>query len=145
MWRRDARRHRLTVVMTAQGARAIGLDSEAVVVPDLGSVADAERTGGNSDDQDANRAGDPGDCGAGCSATVLVTPAAAAPGSKLGLVVSALSSDEGATLAALVTLTGWLPHTTRAALCRLRQRGYSIRLVGDAGNRTYRLDTPAQG
>ena len=68
-----------------------------------------------------------------------------APGGKLGAVLSALATEDGVTLAALVSLTGWLPHTARAALCRLRQRGYPIRLLGTAGSRAYHLDTPALG
>ena len=133
-WRRDARRHRLTLVMTANGSHAIGLSIDGVVVPNLVSVADVlpiDRNGNNTSD---------GNGGTNTSAT-----AATGPSGKLGSVLSALATEGGATLAALASLTGWLPHTTRAALCRLRQRGFAIRLVGDTGKRAYRLDTPAQG
>jgi Protein of unknown function (DUF3489) len=37
-----------------------------------------------------------------------------------------LTKDKGATLAALVKATGWLPHTTRAAMTGLRKRGFAI-------------------
>jgi len=134
VWRRDARRHRFTLVMTASGARAIGLSIEDVAAASSVAVADAlpiDRNGNNTSD---------GNGGSNTSAT-----AATGPGGKLGSVLAALATEGGASLAALVTLTGWLPHTARAALCRLRQRGYPIRLVGDAGGKTYRLDTPAQG
>jgi Protein of unknown function (DUF3489) len=47
-------------------------------------------------------------------------------GSKQALIVEMLSKDEGATLDALTAATGWLPHTTRAALTGLRKRGYLI-------------------
>ena len=47
-------------------------------------------------------------------------------GSKQALVVAMLSSGEGASLDALVDATGWLPHTTRAALTGLRKRGFEI-------------------
>jgi Protein of unknown function (DUF3489) len=54
--------------------------------------------------------------------------------SKLALLLSLLSRDRGATIAELTTATGWLPHTTRAALTRLRQRGFGLeRLKGEAG------------
>ena len=46
--------------------------------------------------------------------------------SKLALLVGLLSSDRGATIEELVAATGWLPHTTRAALTRLRQRGFGF-------------------
>jgi len=39
-----------------------------------------------------------------------------------------LSRKSGATLEALVDATGWLPHTTRAALTGLRKRGYTVLL-----------------
>ena len=47
-------------------------------------------------------------------------------GTKLALVIDMLCAKGGATLDALVDATGWLPHTTRAALTGLRKRGFSI-------------------
>ena len=47
-------------------------------------------------------------------------------GSKQAMVVAMLSSEEGASLDALIDATGWLPHTTRAALTGLRKRGFEI-------------------
>jgi hypothetical protein len=49
-------------------------------------------------------------------------------GTKLAQVVEMLKGDQGATLAELVASTGWLPHTTRAALTGLRKRGYIVAL-----------------
>ena len=46
--------------------------------------------------------------------------------SKAGLVVEMLQRDTGATIAELVEATGWLPHTTRAALTGLRKKGHAI-------------------
>ncbi|WP_347304486.1 DUF3489 domain-containing protein [Croceibacterium sp. TMG7-5b_MA50] len=37
-----------------------------------------------------------------------------------------LRRDEGATLTELIGATGWLPHTTRAALTGLRKKGHDI-------------------
>jgi hypothetical protein len=45
---------------------------------------------------------------------------------KIDTVLSMLRRDDGSTLAELVEATGWLPHTTRAALTRLRQKGHKI-------------------
>ncbi len=53
------------------------------------------------------------------------------PGSKQALVVEMLRKDDGASLDALIEATGWLPHTTRAALTGLRKRGYSVERVRD--------------
>jgi hypothetical protein len=61
-------------------------------------------------------------------------------GSKLALVISMLSNEAGATLGALGEVTGWLPHTTRAALTGLRKRGFAINRVRDGEQGTlYRL------
>ena len=46
--------------------------------------------------------------------------------SKISVVLGLLSRDEGATLAELVEATGWLPHTTRAALTGLGKKGRSL-------------------
>ena len=46
--------------------------------------------------------------------------------SKIATVIGLLSRVEGATLAQLIAATGWLPHTTRAALTGLRKRGYVL-------------------
>ncbi len=55
---------------------------------------------------------------------------------KIALLVSLLQRKEGATLDELVSATGWLPHTTRAALTGLRKRGREI-ARGKRGDITY--------
>lgn len=47
-------------------------------------------------------------------------------GSKSQLFLGLLQRPDGATLNELVTATGWLPHTTRAALTGLRKKGHVI-------------------
>jgi Protein of unknown function (DUF3489) len=72
---------------------------------------------------------------------------AAAPrdGSKLAQVIEHLQRAYGATIIDLTQATGWLPHTTRAALTGLRKRGYAvIRERIGAGVSIYRIsDGPA--
>ena len=46
--------------------------------------------------------------------------------SKQILVKNLLARDEGASLDELIAATGWLPHTTRAALTGLRKKGFAI-------------------
>ena len=46
--------------------------------------------------------------------------------SKIASVIALLERPEGATLAELVKATGWLPHTTRAALTGLKKKGHVI-------------------
>ena len=61
-------------------------------------------------------------------------------GSKQALVVSLLGREQGATLDELVAATGWLPHTTRAALTDLRRRGYSLHKgARDDGGKAYSI------
>ncbi|MGE0775292.1 MAG: DUF3489 domain-containing protein [Sphingomonadaceae bacterium] len=45
---------------------------------------------------------------------------------KISSVLSLLQRQEGATLDEIVAATGWLPHTTRAALTGLRKKGHLI-------------------
>ena len=66
-------------------------------------------------------------------------------GSKRDLVVGLLGREEGASLDELVAATGWLPHTTRAALSRLRSSGQALVMNARQDGRTaYRivLDEP---
>ncbi len=78
---------------------------------------------------------------------VASTTTARAPrsGSKLANVLARLSTEAGATIGELTTATGWLEHTTRAALTGLRRRGYTLILTrGERdGASVYRL--PAIG
>jgi hypothetical protein len=57
------------------------------------------------------------------SASKLATPRR---GSKLGEVIALLSRNRGASVEELISATGWLPHTTRAALTGLRKRSYGV-------------------
>lgn len=69
-------------------------------------------------------------------------------GSKIGAVIRLMSRPEGATMGVLTSATGWLPHTTRAALSGLRKKGLLIareqgesesiyRIAGDALRRAF--------
>lgn len=46
--------------------------------------------------------------------------------SKIDKVIGLLGRDQGATLAEIVELAGWLPHTARAALTGLRKKDHAI-------------------
>lgn len=61
-------------------------------------------------------------------------------GTKQSLVLRLLRRPSGASLDELVAATRWLPHTTRAALTGLRQRGFAIdRRKGEDGRSAYFL------
>ena len=46
--------------------------------------------------------------------------------SKASAVIDLLRRGQGATLAELVAATGWLPHTTRAALTGIKKKGLIV-------------------
>lgn len=48
------------------------------------------------------------------------------PQTKSSLVLDMLRRPDGASLDELVAMTGWLPHTTRAALTGFRKKGHAI-------------------
>lgn len=59
---------------------------------------------------------------------------------KTDLVLELLSRSAGATLDQLVTATGWLPHTARAALTGLKKKGHAITSDKPQGEpRVYRI------
>jgi hypothetical protein len=69
--------------------------------------------------------------------------AAPRSGSKQALIIGLLSREEGATLADITAATGWLPHTARAALTGLRQKGHALTSSKETGGtRTYCITTP---
>ena len=53
-------------------------------------------------------------------------PPAPRPASKRSMLIDLLKRDGGATLDDIVKATGWLPHTSRAALTGLRKKGHNI-------------------
>jgi DNA-binding IclR family transcriptional regulator len=64
-------------------------------------------------------------------------PTPGRPSGKLGTLLDAIAAPTGATLDELSTASGWLPHTTRAALTRLRQRGFDVCLATTDGRKAY--------
>ena len=63
---------------------------------------------------------------------------------KTADVIARLSRPEGATLAELITATGWLPHTTRAALTGLRKKGHQVERFKRGDATCYRIVGAAQ-
>jgi hypothetical protein len=59
---------------------------------------------------------------------------------KIDQVAALLSRGEGATLPELIAATGWLPHTTRAALTGLRKKGHVIAKTSREGVTCYRIE-----
>jgi hypothetical protein len=66
-------------------------------------------------------------------------------GSRKAHVLSLLSRPQGATIDDLLSATGWLPHTTRAALTGLRKEGYEFAKSKNAeGETVYRTEKGPQ-
>lgn len=75
-------------------------------------------------------------------ATSPITAGPAVKVTKRNQLAALLVRDEGATLDQMIAATGWLPHTTRAALTGLRKAGYAIDSDKVDGVRTYRAVAP---
>jgi hypothetical protein len=129
IWRRDDAGQGYALKLTAAGLKAIAVDVESrgASEPSEAPLPQAKNVG-NPD-------------GGGHPAGVAVPR----DGSKLALVIEVLWRAHGATIIDLTQATGWLPHTTRAALTGLRKRGYAvIRERIGAGDSVYRIsDAPA--
>jgi hypothetical protein len=77
------------------------------------------------------------------SGAASALPGRSAAPTKQAAVIGLLQREGGATLADLVDATGWLAHTTRAALTRLRQAGHVLDKGKDeTGATVYRIVAP---
>lgn len=61
---------------------------------------------------------------------------------KIGNVIALLERRNGATLDEMGEATGWLPHTTRAALTGLKKKGHAIQRAKRGDATCYRI-TPS--
>jgi len=129
VWREDEDGRGISLMITRAGRDAIGIDdeTEAAAAPAKQKKMAVAGKASAAKEPIASTASQPRD------------------GSKQALVISMLSKKGGASIDALIDATGWLPHTTRAALTGLRRRGFEIersrdddapsvyRIVGSAG------------
>ena len=61
-------------------------------------------------------------------------------------MIDLLRRADGAAIVDLTQATGWLAHTTRAAISGLRKRGYAVtRERSDAGESVYRISGAPPG
>ena len=124
IWRRDEESGAsYALKLTAAGAKAIAVD-DAAAPEDAGEEGDALANRDQAAIPPKLEAKDP-------RPAEGMEPGAAGPsaprdGSKLARVIALLERDHGATIDELIAATGWLAHTTRAALTGLRKRGYAV-------------------
>jgi len=125
VWREDEEGRGTSLVITRAGQDAIGIkDGEN----DGSGEAATAKNGPPEEHQQPSRRG---------RSTIVDEPRS---GSKQARIIKMLSRKSGATLEALVDVTGWLPHTTRAALTGLRKRGYEVVLARQDGKSSiYRI------
>lgn len=58
---------------------------------------------------------------------------------KIDTVAKMLARPTGASIAQLEKATGWQPHSVRAALTRLRQKGHAIERQSETGTTSYHI------
>jgi hypothetical protein len=117
VWREGAEGRGTSLVITREGRDAIGIQaSESDTSTEATTGKEGPRGVGQRSPRDRS--------------TTVDEPRA---GSKQALIIKMLSRKSGASLEALVGATGWLPHTTRAALTGLRKRGYMVVLEWQDG------------
>jgi hypothetical protein len=124
IWRRDEAGHGYALKLTAAGLNAIAVhkESQGTIEPNEATLSQAKEVASPDAGGHPARATAPRD------------------GSKLALVIELLRRADGATIVDLIQATGWLPHTTRAALTGLRKRGYAvIRERIGTGDSAYRI------
>lgn len=129
VWREDGEGRSIGLMITNAGRRAIGVEED----DGDGDVGrDRRRNGAKAAAREPKQQAER----RGLEIEQMQNPRA---GSKQALVISMLSRRSGATLDALVEATGWLPHTTRAALTGLRKKGFSIERAREKDASVYRI------
>jgi hypothetical protein len=123
VWRRDEDAGlSYALRLTVAGAKAIAIDEslEPGLVDDDGDLRENIAPARSSSEE--HSAPDPSS--AGENRTAFRRSSSPRGGTKLAQVVELLQQDRGASIDELIVVTGWLPHTTRAALTGLRKRGF---------------------
>jgi hypothetical protein len=124
LWRTDEEGKRLGLKITKAGSAAIGVAENGSGEQEPLPAPEPTRGGkkaANKQDRAQTERGEP-------------------RGSKRAQIIALMQRKSGATLDEMVEATGWLPHTTRAALTGLRHKAFDITKSKEKGNKTvYRL------
>jgi hypothetical protein len=108
IWRQTDDQGPFSLIITKQGRSVISVDGEEESTPFADEPGRKQPSEGNGHSGSSSVAGAPRD------------------GSKLAEVISLLKRKKGVSVEDLISATGWLPHTTRAALTGLRKRGHEV-------------------
>jgi len=126
VWREGEDGRSISLMITRAGRDAIGVGQAATAVaPRSSNKESGEKGAAIAENRSRGRFGEKESIDDGA--------ASQRAGTKQALVIEMLSAKKGSTLNALVEATGWLPHTTRAALTGLRKRGFSIERTREEG------------
>jgi Protein of unknown function (DUF2924)/Protein of unknown function (DUF3489) len=135
IWRRDQKGHPFAMIITKHGNAAVTAAGDRQ--PDAAAARNAPTVAAVGE--------------AAPSPSVQTERSTPRQGSKLAEVIALLSRNQGVGIEELASATGWLSHTTRAALTGLRKRGYAIERVSSeqggslgslrAARRLLRLET----
>ncbi len=148
VWRRDEpTAQSFALKLTAAGLKAIAVDDQT---SDDEGAQPARKGDDDTRKKAASRRGStyrdesPAKKGEASADDVLqhaesLAPSAPRPGSKTAEVIALLQQARGATIDELIGATGWLPHTTRAALTGLKKRGYEVARSRFDGVTRYRI------
>jgi hypothetical protein len=133
IWRRDVESDQAySLKLSAAGAKAVATGEESDGRPAPTPQAQERLLDARDSSETSHHAAD-------------VNKAPPREGSKLASVIALLRRSEGATIDVLTKATGWLPHTTRAAITGVRKRGYSVVLDrGGESASVYRLSDPRE-
>ena len=134
IWRRDDAGQGYALKLTAAGLKAIAVDEGSQDAIEPSEAPQPQAKNGASPDEGGHPA----------------RVAAPRDGSKLALVIEHLQRADGATIVDLTQATGWLPHTTRAALrvelhAELGERGARGLAYGAVVHEPRRADEAVEG
>jgi hypothetical protein len=107
-WRRDDENRLIGAVITQAGLAALRIAGVVTTAQELERVE--EITSAAPEKQSSDQP----------------SPSVCRPGTKRALIIELLRRSDGASLDELVAATGWLPHTSRAALTGLRHKGFVL-------------------
>lgn len=138
VWRETGDGHGTTLVVTEAGLAAIGIEPDELPEPDAPRSATAGDTGASTD-------------GANHDATVAdnvpTAPTSAQvrtprEGTKQATLIAMLRAPDGATIAEIVAVTGWQPHTVRGAMAGALKKKLGLEVTSEKieeRGRVYRL------
>ncbi|QRI64531.1 DUF3489 domain-containing protein [Shinella sp. PSBB067] len=138
VWRETGDGHGVTLVITDVGLAAIGIEPDEVPEPDAPRSATLGDTGASAGgaDHDATPTNSASTVPAGAKARTR------REGTKQATLIAMLRAPEGATIAEIVAVTGWQPHTVRGAMAGALKKKLDLEVTSDkieGRGRVYRL------